>query len=83
MFVVDVTCSVCLRNGYVKVLKSVSDNVSVAHMPPLPNALKVFKCDTDQRFSTTHHQSLKPQPVFGNCIIQRMPNVMATTGPLR
>ena len=57
-------------------------NVSVAYMPPLPNALKLFKCDTDNIFSTTYIQSLNPQ-VFGKCIIQRMANVMATTGTLR
>ena len=57
-------------------------NVSVAFMPPLPNALKLFKCDTDHRFSTTY-QSLNPQHVFGKCIIQRMANVMATTATLR
>ena len=58
-------------------------NASVAYMPPLPNALKLFKCDTDHRFSTTYHQNLNPQQVFGKCIIQRMANVMATTGTLR
>ena len=52
-------------------------------MPHLPNALKLFKCDTDHRFSTTYHQSLNPQQVFGKCIIHRMANVMATTGTLR
>ena len=52
-------------------------------MPPLPNALKLFKCDTGHRFSTTYHQGLNPKPVFGKCIIQRMANVMATTGTLR
>ena len=31
--------------------------VSVAYMPPLSNALKLFKCDTDQRFSMTYHQN--------------------------
>ena len=49
-------------------------------MPPLHNALKLFKCDTDHRFSTTYHQSLNPQQGFGKCIIHRMANVMATTG---
>ena len=57
-------------------------NVSVAYMPPLPNALKLFKCDTDHIFSLTYLQSLNPQ-VFGKCIIQRMANVMATTCTLR
>ena len=76
----------CLRNGYVRVLKSVSDknvNVSVSYMPPLANALKLFKCDTDHRFSTKYNQTLHPQHVFGKCIIQRIANVMATTGTLR
>ena len=52
-------------------------------MLPLPNAHKLLKCDTDHRFSTTYHQSLNPQEVFAKCIIQRMANVMATTGTLR
>ena len=64
MFVFDVICSMCLRNDYVRVLKSVSDKCF--------NALKLFKCDTDQRFSMTYHQNLNPQQVFGKCIIQRM-----------
>ena len=41
-------------------------------MPPLPNALKLVKCDTDHRFSTTYYQSLNPQQVCGKCIVQRM-----------
>ena len=57
-------------------------NVSVAYMSHLPNALKIFKCDTDHIFSTTYHQSLKPQQVFGKCIIKRMAKVMVTTGTL-
>ena len=57
--------------------------VSVAYMPPLPNALKHFKCDTGHRFRTTYHQSLNPQQVFAECVIQRMANVMATTDMLR
>ena len=52
-------------------------------MPPLHNALRLFKCDTDHRISTTYHQSLNPQQVFGKCIIQSVANVMATTGTLR
>ena len=58
-------------------------NVSVADMPHLPKALKVFKCDKDHRFRTTFHQSLNTQQVFGKCFIQHMANVMATTGTLR
>ena len=57
--------------------------VSVANMPPLPKALKLFKCDTDHRFATKYHQSLKSQQVFSKCIIQGMANVIATTGTLR
>ena len=79
MFVFDVICSVCLRNGYVRVLKS----VSVAYMPPLSKALKLFKSDTDHRFCMTYHQNLNPQQFFGKSTIQRMANVMATTGTLR
>ena len=58
-------------------------NISVAYMPPLPNSLMLFKCDTGHRFSTKYHQSLNPQYVFGKCIIQRMANVMDITGMLR
>ena len=58
-------------------------NVCVAYMSPLPNAHKLLKYDTDHRFSTTYHQSLNPQEDFGKFIIQRMANVMATTGALR
>ena len=41
-------------------------NVSVAYMPPLSNALMLFKCDTDHRFSTKYHQRLKPQHFLVN-----------------
>ena len=58
-------------------------NVSVAYIPLLHNEPKFFKCDTDNRFSTTYHQSLNLQQIFGKCIIQRMAIVMATTGKLR
>ena len=58
-------------------------NVSVAYMPPVSNALTLFKCDTDNIFSTTCHQIINPQQVFGKCTIQRMASVMATTGTLR
>ena len=58
-------------------------NVSVAYMSPLPYAHKLLKCDTDHRFSTTYHQSLNPHQNFGKFIIQRMANLMATTGTLR
>ena len=57
--------------------------MSAAYMPPLHNALKHFKCDIDHIFSTTYYQSLNPEQGFGKCIIQRIANVMATTGTLR
>ena len=58
-------------------------NVFVAYILRLPNALKIFKYDTDYRFSMTYHQSLNPHRAFGECISQRMAIVMATTGTLR
>ena len=57
-------------------------NVSVPYIAPLHNELKLFKCNTDHRYSITY-QSLNPQQVFGKCIIQRMAIVMAVAGTLR
>lgn len=57
--------------------------MSTAYSPPLPNALKLLKCDKIDRFSTIYPQSLNPQLLFGKGVIPRMEILTATTGTLR
>ena len=72
MFVFDVICSVAYEVVTSEFQSPFLTSVSVAYITSLHNELKLFKCDTGNRFSTIYHQSLNPQQVFGKCIIHRM-----------